>query len=72
MNNTEGKPFKVGITRTQLGEQVRFWEWLNHVLRDARGRAILKRMLGQYELPVIQLRQRKRTRLSQATRHLHA
>jgi len=72
MNNTEGTPFKVGITRTQHGEQARFLQRLHHVLRDAQGRAILKRILEQYDLPVIQLNPRRRATLTRANRHVSA
>ena len=53
MNNTGNISLKMGITQRGSAWQGMAGQWLNHVLRDAQGRAQLRRLLEQHELPVI-------------------
>lgn len=70
MSNTGHKSFKMGTTQRNDLSQGMFVQWLHDLLRDAKGRALLRTLLKQYELPVIQLSRRERkTRSARSNRH---
>jgi hypothetical protein len=50
-NNPAARTFKEGITPEDLHDL--FLDWLNALLRHARTRAILRRMVEEHELAVI-------------------
>lgn len=70
MNNPKDPPIKVGKTQQTDAGQSDFLQRLHHLLRHTQGRALLRKLLEQHELPVIELGAKQRSSSSFKTRHL--
>ena len=62
-NNPRSRSINVGKTRTPDSVQQSFLQRLHQVLRHTQGRALLRKLLEEHELPVIELGTKQRSAL---------